>query len=342
MHIEATAYLKLRASSSLFPDSYNDTLQFWRDLSSVSSLAQSTNGCSAISKITVKVGRGIDVPQPMRKEHPLWTFQVFSLSAMFEIDMDSIIPRHEVLADIAPSELAFEVASSDMYKSINDFALASSISRPGCFDAARFIIASHGYEYSSDLGIMTNTLTHVLERSRAIEWPPIITLSIEDTWIWLQQLSGSELGHGTGRVGRAVAALSYLAVRKDYTSSPVDLVWAMIGLESLFGKGNAGLKSQIIEKTKVLIGRPTEHKKRFDSIYDYRSRFVHGDLDLPFSYCLHDGSKHETDQFFSESTDCEEYASMILVSCIQQLVVRKLHSLEFEYHVAPAPCTGEA
>jgi hypothetical protein len=196
---------------------------------------------------------------------------------MYEVDVDSIIARHVELADIAPSQLAFEVASSDMEKSINDFALAASISHPGCFDAAGVITTSHDYAYSSDLGIVTNTLTHILERSRAIGWPPIITLSIEDAWIWLQQLSGAESGYGTGRVGRAVAALSYLAVRKDYTSSPVDLMWALIGLESLFGKGNAGLKSQIIEKTKVLIGRPTEYKKRFDSIYDYRSRFVHGD-----------------------------------------------------------------
>lgn len=342
MYIGAITYLKLRASSSIFPESYDDTLQFWRDLSSVRSLPLSTICCSAISQITVKEVRDINVPEPMRKEHSLWTHRVFSLSAMFDVDVDSIIAKQVELADIAASELAFEVASSDMDNLIHDFALAASISHPGCFDTAGIITKSHDYEYSSNVGVITNTLTHVLARSRANEWPPIITLSIEDTWIWLQQLSGAEVGCGTGRVGRAVAALSYLAVRKDYASSPVDLMWALIGLESLFGKGTAGLKSQIIEKTKVLIGRPTEYKKRFDSIYDYRSRFVHGDLDLPFSYCLYDRSSHKTDRFFSESTDCEEFASMILVSCIQQLVVRKLHSLEFEYHVAPASCTGKA
>jgi len=207
MQIEVTAFLKLRASSPLIPESYDDTPQFWRDLSSVRSLDVSANCRSAISQIAAKEVRDINVPEQMRKEHPLWTSRVFSLSAMYEVDVDSIIARHVELADIAPSQLAFAVASSDMEKSINDFALAASISHPGCFDAAGVITTSHDYAYSSDLGIVTNTLTHILERSRAIGWPPIIILSIEDAWIWLQQLSGAESGYGTGRVGRAVAAL---------------------------------------------------------------------------------------------------------------------------------------
>ena len=89
-----------------------------------------------------------------------------------------------------------------------------------------------------------------------------------------------------GRVGRAISASSYLIKQQAYDVSPVDLVWALLAIEALSATGNEGLKNQLMTKSELLLGKRFAYKKRFQRIYDFRSRFVHGDIDFGVEYSL--------------------------------------------------------
>lgn len=68
-------------------------------------------------------------------------------------------------------------------------------------------------------------------------------------------------------------------------------------------------------------------------MYDFRSRFVHGDIDFPLAYV---SDTIDLDTFNREARDAELLATATLVGTLQQLVVRGLREFEFEYRLTSA------
>lgn len=56
------------------------------------------------------------------------------------------------------------------------------------------------------------------------------------------------------------------------------------GLEALYCQGNSNLPGQLNVKSTLLLGDRVSFKKDFNKMYDYRSRFVHGDLNFQDQY----------------------------------------------------------
>jgi len=156
----------------------------------------------------------------------------------------------------------------------------------------------------------------------AVEWPLFRSLTIAEAWSWLMNLKGYYGGLSTNNVERAVCAFSHLS-----TDFPLDLFWAVMGLEALYDTKAAGVMHQVRERAQILLGKfPNHVNGLFNEMYRYRSKLIHGDLDI---------SPGRAD-LFCEDESMNAYkkslytAIGVLTASLQELVIRKWSTLEFK------------
>jgi hypothetical protein len=222
-----------------------------------------------------------------------------------------------------------DMACRELHSTFIDLYLALSIAHPGaiyfweCWQFAdeSFLRSEHG---------ALTTFEFAKKRAERLKWPEIRTLKIREVYEWLTRVPGFSDRRGIGRVGRAIAALSHLINMTSRDKDELSLVWALLGLEALYGQGNVGLKAQLLEKSEALLGPRTENKKAFGWMYDFRSRLLHGDIDILYQHNTHDATP-AYEEIWHELNECEQMATAILLSTLQNLCQRNNYSLEFGY-----------
>lgn len=250
-------------------------------------------------------------------------------------DIEQIIqsdPGPETLNNISVEEkilLFSDVACSELHSTFVDLYLALSIAHPGSLYFWESWLFCEKCFLRSKHGAMTS-FENVRKRTAELKWPKIQTLNVRDVYQWLTNVPGFSNRRGVDSVGRAVAALSYLIKTSAKDENELSLVWALLGLEALYGRGNVGLKSQLLEKSETLLGRRQENRKVFGWMYDFRSRLLHGDMDLLYQHNTYDADP-EYEKIRSELYECETLAAAILISTLQNLCQRGSYSLEFTY-----------
>lgn len=203
------------------------------------------------------------------------------------------------------------------------FGLAASIAVPGSYQInKRYLFCDDNLIKIQ--GGMLNPFEVVPEIVKKYKWPCLIEISVFEVWKWLLKIPGFEIGETKNKLGRAIGALSYLMGNfKD--SNELALVWVVIGLESLYGNGEFGLKQQIMEKTESFLGERDAHKRDFGKMYDTRSRLLHGDRN--FSY------KGFGDLFgknYKELIDSEGIALAALIGTLQKMCNQDIDELKFK------------
>ncbi|GLI04308.1 hypothetical protein YDYSG_03380 [Paenibacillus tyrfis] len=131
-------------------------------------------------------------------------------------------------------------------------------------------------------------------------------------------------------VERALSALTYLFGTSGESTQGIDLFFTMIALEALYCSSNNGIKEQLLEKSQVFLGVQNEYKKLFKSMYDYRSKFIHGGLNFPGKYHHFDASD-DFEKFTKETNDVILMAQSVLIATLQQLSKLNMHELNFKY-----------
>ena len=71
-------------------------------------------------------------------------------------------------------------------------------------------------------------------------WPKIESLSIKEVWQWMCSFDPLSENLGQSEIGRALNAITHLLSEKPVEGRElVNLMWAMTGLEALYGRGRA-------------------------------------------------------------------------------------------------------
>jgi hypothetical protein len=210
---------------------------------------------------------------------------------------------------------------------IGDLVLACNLAKPGLLHFDRIYVYLGGRHRRTTSGF-TGVVGEATDYARQLGWPPILDLPIPRVWDWLNALPRFSTGMASGRVGRAVSALSFL-MRPDLELSPSDLVWALLGLEALYCSGAQGKQSQLIEKSSLLLGPNTTNASKFREMYEYRSRFLHGNFDFPRAYI--DMNDDAAGEFRGDAYECWSLASCLLIATLQEMVNRDLNELNFRY-----------
>jgi hypothetical protein len=159
--------------------------------------------------------------------------------------------------------------------------------------------------------------------------------SFHSTWQWAIKQRGFLDGFSCSPVTRAINAFSHLIRQELFQiegyNNPEILFWALIGIEALYAKGKTGFPEQIREKSQVLLGIQSANKKKIGNMYDFRSRFIHGELDFIAPFLgVESKSKEDFSDVLSESTGL---AIAILIATFQALIQRGWSGLQFSYVV---------
>lgn len=133
-------------------------------------------------------------------------------------------------------------------------------------------------------------------------------------------------GISRNRIDRALAAYSHL------DGGPADLFWAMLAIEALFTQTSVAVQQQVVQNTQLLLGNKPGIKKRLDKMYNFRSRLVHGDLDLPGAFREWDSCREPYAKGYEASLGL---AMAIVIATFQELAHRGWNELRFKYVLDP-------
>ena len=267
-----------------------------------------------------------DLPEGVqRREDPLANYYTF-------LRMHLSAPRSslELVAhsgEIQESEEAFSLhLTSAAMKRFYDLMVAANLARPGSVFALPGKVYVDGTFVFSTQQVYSS-LDQAVSAANRVGWPPIHDLDILQVIAWLDHNGVWLLDQfGGSQIIRALNAFSYLLGSEGEIGAD-SLLYSMMGLETLYAKGE-GISQQILEKSQLLLGEVRENRKLVKSVYNFRSRWFHGDMDFPGRY-FNEDVHPDLDKFQGEYFELEPLAQAILVASIQELIRRGWHSLSF-------------
>ncbi len=254
------------------------------------------------------------------------------LSISCSIDFDNY--RKEFLSDDKVADtLAYKFSLSEFCKRISDLIVVANIAKIGSIGICdSVVIHDNKRSLIKNLPDMDASLISSARYS-AIKygWPTISDVKIKDVWDWaFNNYAALEAFDGTP-LGRALSAYSRI-FEYSKLDALVQLVWAMVGIESLYGKESTGINEQLRAKTEVIFGKQQDFKKRISKMYKFRSKFIHGKLDFPCFNLLYDGDE-PFEKFGDDLMDACDMAIALLSCTLQYIASHGWSGLSFEYVV---------
>jgi hypothetical protein len=246
----------------------------------------------------------------------------------------AVTERPKTSRNVAHLTRSYSVQNLEM--EVSNLFLLANILRPGSLTVAP------GFSFFNDEYVGPTSPFYSEDWSRAIDaskkykWPDYQSLSINQAWSWLEATKCIENGIARGQVGRALAALSHIAPPQLEHGSTMNLAWILLALESLYCSGSRGLKEQLVAKSELLLGQRSQNKKDFGAMYDFRSRLLHGDMDMPMRYselnAVPDFERH-----FDDLGNYEGLGLAALLATLQIMVKNNWFNLSFPYYVVGEP-----
>ena len=216
---------------------------------------------------------------------------------------------------------------------LHNFFLIANIAFPGALTVSNGISFISNNKFNKIEDFYAEDLYLAIQTAEKLKWPKLQQISILEAWDWLKNSNSLIDGIGKNSLGRALAAFSRITKESPSDDSTLDIIWALLGLEALYAKGNVGLKEQLVAKTEILLGKKEENKKAFGNMYDFRSRLVHGDIDIPLSHSPYNASP-EYENFHQDLGQSGEIAIATLIATFQIMIKNNWNELEFNYTVS--------
>jgi len=223
-------------------------------------------------------------------------------------------------------------AASALKKALFEIVLASNLARPGMLMPEGGAIFCDGVE-RQEIPRWLNPVADAIEVTSNVNWPNVKTLPFLAVWEWLRNVPGFKNGVATTDLGRGLAAFSYLVGDSIDGAHPFRHgLWAILGLEAIYGEGTELITRLLVERTNAFLGQQTSHKKALKGMYAFRSTFLHGDMDFPFAHCRFDGA-HLVDRFYEQATHPEAMAVRVLTATLQRMAEERRYELTFRTEV---------
>ena len=211
-----------------------------------------------------------------------------------------------------------------------------NIAKPGAFDSRNGVITATlhiGNEKKikkKEFPMFANVIHLSLDLLNEYKWPPVKELKIADTLEWIDKHWNAFTTTPKNRIQRALNAFSYLFHDSLSDNSPSDLFFSLLGIEALFVDGNENVQKQVDIKSQILLGKRTEFKRKFNELYEFRSRYIHGQLNFVNKYYIHDAERDVKEHIF-KTYDNSNLAILILTASIQRHMLLNRDELEFEF-----------
>lgn len=232
------------------------------------------------------------------------------------------------------SRISKEIGASVFCAAIFELVMASNLSRPGVLMPEGGAIFIDGSQHEC-IPRWMNPIDSALEETKHICWPDIREIPLLSVWHWLRAVPNLKEGFGGTDLGRSLAAFSYLFGDSIDGGHPFSHgLWAILGLEAIYGEGSEQITRQLVDRTNTFLGKQPTHKKTLKNMYSFRSRFLHGDANLPFSHYRHDGSDG-VNRFYIDAVPPESMAVRVLTATLQKMAEQGRYDLRFRTEVEP-------
>lgn len=264
-------------------------------------------------------------------------------SSKFAKDEDKIIKsiakKHKFfLTEYVEDFLAIEVVFKNKARETDDYvgitadfllsrlALILNITYATKIDILSGVVHSDQDKYLDKTDIIISSLDFAYEVQLKTKWPKIVGLKLDETLNWYVTNNLHTDLNSKNKLHRAINSLSYQFSNLSEKDTSI-LFWTMVGIEALLADGSANIITQIKTKTSIILGEPKEYKKKLDKLYNYRSRFVHGDINFPAKF------SSDYDNFEDEYYNYLHFATSILIALIRILIVQNKSEFVFEYRL---------
>lgn len=171
--------------------------------------------------------------------------------------------------------------------------------------------------------------------SRRFPWPAFSKIDVADVDRWYMRIRNGVAQIPDTPVERAIFALLHVC---RSAGRPEDIVWLFYGFESLF-QSRAGENFSALVDRIALILHPTEKqskylKKQLREMYDLRSSFVHGGLQV-IHPAHHDAIDPRIDAKYSDILALSVFGTRLLVACLQRYAKENWNSVSFKTLLVP-------
>lgn len=211
-------------------------------------------------------------------------------------------------------------------KRIHDLILACNLSNLGSITISEYVIFQDNKVYPIGGKPIENKMLFEAKIC-SIEWqyPPVYEIEIVKVWQWLIKREDFLQGFSNTAVTRAIINL----VEISHCDTNMKLFRAVMGIEGLYTKSKNNLLEQVKEKTQIFLGPQIHFKKLYSNMYNFRSKFIHGELDFPATINIdfsENSERHNKD--LKEAT---LFAIILLGASLQQLILRDWDGIKFDY-----------
>ncbi len=231
-----------------------------------------------------------------------------------------------------PDDIIRVVARRVFEKRAHEIMIAANLSNVGSLELVRMVsrCESSWKVYPETVGALE--IREAVIASAKHQWPAMQRLGFGDVWAWLNRFSGFTTGFSNSQVGRALNAMTQIMNEKAL-DMPLQLVWSMIGLEAIYCRRTEAVLEQLRDGSSLLLGT-CPIRKLFNTMYDSRSKFLHGTMNFAGSDLLED-ARDDVGKFDQSMAEASALAIAVLVATIQELVVRGWTGVGFRYEVVP-------
>ncbi|QKX06222.1 hypothetical protein HN014_15325 [Aquimarina sp. TRL1] len=164
-------------------------------------------------------------------------------------------------------------------------------------------------------------------------WPEIRIIPLKYVVEWYNSLNIGLKIKAENDIERTLFSLLYFCNDNHSGFNPTLTVWIIQSLESFFGiKSNDSIIKTLKSRLFLHLGTTLQPKivnKKINDFYNYRSKFVHGDMEI---------LKYGTDKFLRDDLIDEYYLRLIelcdfgatlIISCLQKMIINDSKKIEF-------------
>lgn len=213
-----------------------------------------------------------------------------------------------------------------------EIVMASNLARPGVLAPEGGAVFFDGTKYDA-IPRWVNPIDSAFDGNGEIDWPQLRDVPFTRVWNWLVGVPNFRQGFANTDLGRALAAFSYLIGNSADSEYPFGYgLWAILGLEAIYGEGTELFTKQLVDKTNAFLGKQTSNTKALREMYSFRSRFLHGDVNFPYAHCRFHGLD-DFERFYNDSARPEWLAIRVLTATLQKMADEGRYCLAFRTEV---------
>lgn len=165
-------------------------------------------------------------------------------------------------------------------------------------------------------------------------WPNINVIPLRNVVQWYDSLNIGVKVKAENDIERTLFSFLYFCNDNHSVFNPTLIVWIIQSLESFFGiKANDSIIRTLKSRIFMHLGNTKQPKvvnKKINAFYDYRSKFVHGDMDI-----LRYGSDKflpakPIDEYYFKLIELCDFGATLIVSCLQKMIINNSKKIEFK------------